>query len=47
MRKIPASSHPPPLRLFLAAFTFLAEGFRKDPRNPYAAQIAKEEHAHH
>jgi F-type H+-transporting ATPase subunit j len=22
----------------------LAEGFRNDPRNPYAAQIAKEEH---
>jgi F-type H+-transporting ATPase subunit j len=31
----------------LVAFTCLAEGFRNDPRNPYAAQIAKEEHAHH
>lgn len=24
-----------------------AEGFRNDPRNPYAAQIAKESESHH
>ena len=41
-----ANSHPlfpPPC----FPFTLLAEAFRNDPRNPYAAQIAKEAHAHH
>ena len=43
-------THPKPVRKLSqltprALFSHpLAEGFRNDPRNPYAAQIAKEEH---
>lgn len=33
--------YSPPSSHFLS---YKAEGFRNDPRNPYAAQIAKEEH---
>ncbi|KAH9019794.1 hypothetical protein EDB84DRAFT_1516318 [Lactarius hengduanensis] len=36
------SSHLP--AHFFSNFSYKAEGFRNDPRNPYAAQIAKEEH---
>ena len=28
-------------------FVFIAEAYKNDPRNPYAAQISKEEAAHH
>jgi F-type H+-transporting ATPase subunit j len=51
LSKITASSHPSYSHLFFFLFNIaiviLAEGFRTDPRNPYAAQIAKEEHAQH
>ena len=33
-----------PAHTFFSNFSYKAEGFRNDPRNPYAAQIAKEEH---
>jgi F-type H+-transporting ATPase subunit j len=38
------ASSRPRSPFFLQPPAPLAEGFRNDPRNPYAAQIAKEEH---
>ena len=42
----PSETRPKLSQLTLALFFShpLAEGFRNDPRNPYAAQIAKEAH---
>jgi F-type H+-transporting ATPase subunit j len=39
-----SSSHPSSFYPSFLQFYPLAEGFRNDPRNPYAAQIAKEAH---